>query len=125
MDGTEIYNVEGENNYQQSVAVNRTVTAGNHTLSIRGYNLGDNDGNPFSMGVAVTDITQTKITSGSGGGGASSNNTTGGKGCQGIVVLKYPSSYAAPVSAPGAEITVSGGYRTIKYITVGSYTLTF
>lgn len=125
LDGTTIYGVEGENNYQQSVAVNRTVTAGNHTLSIRGYNLGDSEGNPFSMGVAVTDLTQTIITSGSGGGGASSEKTTGGKGCQGIVVLKYPSSYAAPVSAPGATITVSGGYRTISYTTVGSYTLTF
>jgi hypothetical protein len=124
LDGTKIYDVEGENNYQSSSAVTRTVTAGNHTLSIRGYNLGDD--NPFSMGVAITGmIPAVKITSGSGGGGASSDKITGGKGCQGCVVLKYPSSYAAPVSAQGATITVSNGYRIIAYTTVGAYTLTF
>ena len=126
LDGTKIYDVEGELNYRSSSAVTRTVTAGNHTLSIRGYNLGDPDGNPFSMGVAITGmIPAVKITSGSGGGGASSDKLTGGKGCQGCVVLKYPSSYAAPVSAQGATITVSNGYRIIAYTTVGAYTLTF
>jgi hypothetical protein len=41
------------------------------------------------------------------------------------VVLRYEVTYPAPVSSPGATISVINGYRIIQYKTPGSYTLTF
>jgi hypothetical protein len=54
--------------------------------------------------------------SGSGGGGA-------GSGGSGVVIIRYPSGYAAAASTTGSPtITNTGGYRTYKFTSSGSIT---
>jgi hypothetical protein len=50
-------------------------------------------------------------------------NATGGSGGSGIVILRYPDTYAAATSTTGSPtITTAGGYRVYKYINSGSIT---
>jgi len=57
-----------------------------------------------------------------GGGGGGSQ----GSGGSGIVVVRYPDTYAAATSTTGSpDITVAGGYRIYKWTTVGSGSITF
>jgi hypothetical protein len=53
-----------------------------------------------------------------GGGGAGS-----GLGGSGIVILRYPDTYAAATSTTGSPtITVAGGYRVYRFTASGSIT---
>jgi hypothetical protein len=61
---------------------------------------------------------------GGGGGGGSEFNNTGGTGGSGVVIIRYPSSYAVPASTTGSPIvTTSDGYRTYIWTSSGSITL--
>jgi hypothetical protein len=57
---------------------------------------------------------------GGGGGGAAASAQAG----PGIVKIRYADTYDAAASAPGATVTVSGGYRTYTF-TSGSSSITF
>jgi hypothetical protein len=63
---------------------------------------------------------------GSGGGGAchTGNSTeASGSGGSGVVIIRYPDSYAAASSTTGSPtINVSGGYRTYIWTSSGSIT---
>jgi hypothetical protein len=60
--------------------------------------------------------------SGSGGGGAAYTGTAGSGG-SGVVIIRYPSGYAAAASTTGSPtITNTGGYRTYKFTSSGSIT---
>ena len=67
-----------------------------------------------------------------GGGGASSNATTayaGGNGGSGVVIIAYPSTFAAPASISGGltydsanVLTYRSGYRVYRF-TAGTGTI--
>jgi hypothetical protein len=57
------------------------------------------------------------------GGGAGTSNGTFGNGGSGIVILRYPDSYAAAASTTGSPtINTTGGYRYYKFTGDGSIT---
>jgi hypothetical protein len=61
---------------------------------------------------------------GGGGGGWTGAGAGSGAGGSGVVIIRYPDSYAAATSTTGSPtITVSGGYRT--YTFTGNGTITF
>jgi hypothetical protein len=64
------------------------------------------------------------VNTGGGGGGASASaggSITGGTGGSGVVIITYPESYLPATATTGSpNVTVSGGYRTYKWITSGS-----
>lgn len=62
---------------------------------------------------------------GGGGGGGGSPNYAGGAGGDGIVILKYADTYPVASSTTGSpSYSVSGGYRTYTWTTVGSWSIT-
>lgn len=66
------------------------------------------------------------FTGGGGGGGGGGNTGTaqaGGNGAAGVVIIRYPDSYAAATYTTGAPtITVTGGYRIYTWTASGSIT---
>ncbi len=47
----------------------------------------------------------------------------GGAGGSGIVIIRYPSTYAGPASTTGSPtVTNTGGYKIYKWISSGSIT---
>ena len=59
---------------------------------------------------------------GGGGGGVSS----GGAGGSGVVIIRYPDTYADPASVTGSpSVTVVGGYKIYTWTAVGSFSITF
>jgi hypothetical protein len=71
----------------------------------------------------VVAVAGTPNTGGGGGGGAASTGVSrnGGLGGSGVVVIRYPDSYAAATSTTGSPvIDVSGGYRTYTFINTGT-----
>jgi len=48
-----------------------------------------------------------------------------GYGANGAVIIRYSESYAPAVSAPGATVTITGGYRYYVWTTIGSYGIKF
>jgi len=63
------------------------------------------------------------VNTGGGGGGNGNPPVAGPQGGSGVVILRYPSaSYANAVSAPGATLTIAGGYRVYRFTTSGDIT---
>ena len=74
-----------------------------------GYGGYGNTGNPGSPNT------------GGGGGGSAYSSGYGGNGGSGIVIIKYPDSYAAAYSTTGSPtINVTGGYRIYTWTSSGS-----
>jgi hypothetical protein len=58
-----------------------------------------------------------------GGGGSTPAAGTGGAGGSGIVIIRYPDSFAAPTATTGSPaVTVSGGFRIYRWTSSGSIT---
>lgn len=65
------------------------------------------------------------VNTGGGAGGGGSDGGAGGSGGSGIVLIKYPDTYSATLSAGLTSSTATaGGYKTVS-ITVGTGTITF
>jgi hypothetical protein len=63
---------------------------------------------------------------GGGGGGYSLGFGVGGAGGSGTVVIRYPNTYADPVSVTGSPtVTNTGGYKIYQWKTVGTWSITF
>jgi hypothetical protein len=80
-------------------------------------------------GTGATAGTSGTPNTGGGGGGAGSTNSTGvsqqggGGGGSGVVIIRYPDTYPAPVSTTGSPtITNPTGYRVYKWTSSGSIT---
>jgi hypothetical protein len=56
------------------------------------------------------------VTVGAGGAGTA-------QGGSGLVVIRYPSTFANATSTTGATLTVSGGYRIYQWLGDGSITI--
>jgi hypothetical protein len=61
-------------------------------------------------------------TGGGGGGSSGSSSTAGAAGGSGIVIISYPSNYAAAVTTGSPTVTVSGGNRIYTFTGNGSIT---
>jgi hypothetical protein len=60
---------------------------------------------------------------GGGAGSATAGYTASAAGGSGVVIIRYPDSYAAAISTTGSPvIDVSGGYRTYTFIATGTIT---
>ena len=62
---------------------------------------------------------------GGGGGGASGYHSTtrlAGSGGSGVVIIRYPSTYANAASAVGSTLNTTGGYKYYTFTTSGSIT---
>ena len=58
-----------------------------------------------------------------GGGGGAGNQASGANGGSGIVVIRYPNTYAAASGTTGSPtITTAGGYRIYQWTSSGSMT---
>ena len=80
----------------------------------------------LSLGACAAELSPSA--GGGGGGGAYYNSVhyIGGAGGSGIVIIRYADTYIAATSTTGSPtITVAGGYRVYKWITVGSGSITF
>jgi hypothetical protein len=76
-------------------------------------------GGAGGTGAAVSGTSGTANTGGGGGGG----RTGGGTGGSGIVIIRYPDSFAAPTATTGSPtVTVSGGFRIYQWTSSGSIT---
>jgi hypothetical protein len=63
-------------------------------------------------------------TTNTGGGGGGANKINGATGGSGIVIIRYPDTFAAATSTTGSPtVTVTGGYRI--YTWTGSGSITF
>ena len=63
------------------------------------------------------------IANSGGGGGSAPNSFLGSAGGSGLVIIRYPDTYAAATSTTGSPtITVAGGYRIYTWTTSGSIT---
>ena len=75
----------------------------------------------YSSGISVDYLV---VAGGGGGGYYDSITPLGGNGGSGVVIMRYPESYAAASATTGSlTITVAGGYRTYKFTGSGSITL--
>jgi hypothetical protein len=63
----------------------------------------------------------TANTGGGGGGGGAANNGQGAGG-SGIVILRYPDSYAVATTTGSPTVTVTGGYRIYQFTASGTIT---
>jgi len=77
---------------------------------------GGNGGDPPTDGTTNT---------GSGGGGANSDDADGGNGGSGIVILRYPSSVTATVSAGLTSTTTTIGSDKVTVFTAGTGTVSW
>jgi len=57
----------------------------------------------------------TPNTGGGGGGVAGSAGSTGGAGGSGVVILRYPDSFAAAITTGSPNVTISGGYISYRF----------
>ena len=65
-------------------------------------------------------------TANTGGGGGGDNYANGSAGGSGIVVLRYPDFYIDATSTTGSPTyTVTGGYKIYKWISTGTWSITF
>jgi hypothetical protein len=91
------------------------------TTGTGGSSIGGNGG---TGGVAGTAASPANRGSGGGGGGGNVPAGAGGAGSSGVVIVVYPSTYAAAVSTTGSPtVTVSGGYR--RYVFTGNGSITW
>ena len=92
------------------------------TGSANTYSIGGNNG----VGSTYLGGASGASNTGNGGGGASSIQSTpmsGGSGGSGIVVIRYPDTYALAASTFGnPTVTTTGGYRIYTYTSSGSIT---
>ena len=71
-------------------------------------------------GGGTQNVAGTANTGGGGGGGTPGNGRAGGSG---VVIIRYPDSYAAASATTGTvTYTVSGGYRVYKFTSSGTIT---
>ncbi len=74
----------------------------------------------------LSPIAGTPNTGGGGGGAAYNGLTLASNGGSGIVVIRYPDTYADAASTTGSPtFTNTGGYKIYKWINVGSGSITF
>lgn len=96
-----------------------TATAG------AGGNGGGGNGGANNINSSPNLLPQNGTANTGGGGGGASNRSVahpGGSGGSGIVVIRYPDTYAAASTTGSPTITVSGGYRIYKFTANGSIT---
>lgn len=60
---------------------------------------------------------------GGGGGGAAPNNTAGANGGSGVVIIKYPDTYAAATTTGSPTITAITGFRIYKFTGTGTFVI--
>jgi hypothetical protein len=60
---------------------------------------------------------------GGGGGGATGNGGQGGTGGSGVVIIRYPNTYAAATTTGSPTITAITGYRIYKFTGTGTFTI--
>jgi len=88
---------------------------------IRGNSNGGRGGGGNSLNSAGISTAGLANTGGGGGGGGS--GVDGAAGGSGIVIIRYPDSYAAASATTGSPtITVTGGYRIYTFTSSGSIT---
>lgn len=75
-----------------------------------------------SGGGGATNTAGTANTGGGGGGGAG-NNTQGGNGGSGVVIIKYPDTYAEATTTGSPTVTSITGYRIYKFTGTGTIAL--
>jgi hypothetical protein len=79
---------------------------------------GGRGGDPSNLPVSGT-----ANTGGGGGGAGNISPYNGAAGGSGVVIIRYPDTYAAATSTTGSPtITVTGGYRIYKWTASGSIT---
>ena len=98
---------------QSSITGTSTYYGGGGAGGIGGQPGGSGGGG--STGVAGTANT------GGGGGGGNSNNAQGGNGGSGVVIIKYPDTYAAATTTGSPTITAITGYRIYKFTGTGTF----
>jgi hypothetical protein len=60
---------------------------------------------------------------GGGGGGSQANNTAGGQGGSGVVIIKYPDTFAAATTTGSPTITAITGYRIYTFTGTGTFAI--
>ena len=93
--------------------------------------MGNGGGTPGAGGGGTSGTSPTPGGTNLGGGGGGGYNTyptspynrPGSAGGSGVLILRYPDSFAAAVSTTGSPtVTVAGGYRIYKFTGTGSIT---
>lgn len=80
-------------------------------------------GGAGGYGGGVGGVNGSPNTGGGGGGGSNISQGKGGNGGSGIVIIRYPDTYAAPTTVTGSPmVTFVNGYRVYTWTTSGSIT---
>jgi hypothetical protein len=80
-------------------------------------------GQPGGSGGGGATNTAGTANTGGGGGGGSGNNAQGGNGGSGVVIIKYPDTYAAATTTGSPTVTSITGYRIYTFTGTGTFTV--